>query len=132
MWGQGGNEIAWGTQWIADHFTSQTRAGKPVILEEFGVTINQSATYTAWLNEVLSSGLSGDLIWQVILYIKKYQTFGFNDVHHSGKLVLISQGMSLFFSFIIAKIFYDINVFAAAIPRMTDIPSTLTHLYILS
>ena len=66
MWGQGGNEIAWGTQWIADHFASQTRAGKPVILEEFGVITNQSATYTVWLNEVLSSGLTGYLIWQVI------------------------------------------------------------------
>jgi hypothetical protein len=63
--GQGGNEIAWGTQWIVDHVASQTRVGKPVILEEFGDTINQPATYNAWLNEVLSSGLTGYLIWQV-------------------------------------------------------------------
>ncbi|KAF8799264.1 glycoside hydrolase family 5 protein [Phlegmacium glaucopus] len=63
-WGQGDNEIAWGTQWIADHFASQARAGKPVILEEFGVTINQSTTYTTWWNEIVSSGLTGDLIWQ--------------------------------------------------------------------
>ena len=40
-----------------------------MILEEFGVTINQSVTYTAWLNEVLSSGLTGDLIWQVLYFI---------------------------------------------------------------
>ncbi|TFK44673.1 mannanase [Crucibulum laeve] len=63
-WGQGGNEQAWGTQWIADHATSQTKAGKPVIIEEFGVTTNQATIYTAWFNEMVSSGLAGDLIWQ--------------------------------------------------------------------
>jgi len=63
-WEQGGNETAWGTQWIADHLTSQNRLGKPVILEEFGVTKNQLTTYTAWWNEIVSSGLTGDLIWQ--------------------------------------------------------------------
>ncbi|KDR70984.1 hypothetical protein GALMADRAFT_75662 [Galerina marginata CBS 339.88] len=63
-WGQGGNEQAWGTQWIADHQTSQAKAGKPVIIEEFGVTTNQATIYTAWWNEIISSGLTGDLIWQ--------------------------------------------------------------------
>ena len=63
LWDQGGNETAWGTQWIADHLASQNRFGKPVILEEFGVTNNQLATYTAWWNEIVSSGLTGDLIW---------------------------------------------------------------------
>jgi mannan endo-1,4-beta-mannosidase len=63
-WGQSGQEIPWGTQWIADHETSQANAGKPVIMEEFGVTSNQPAVYTAWWNEVVSSGLTGDLIWQ--------------------------------------------------------------------
>ncbi|KAL1717372.1 glycoside hydrolase family 5 protein, partial [Schizophyllum commune] len=62
-WGQSDAE-AWGTQWIADHATSQETVGKPVIIEEFGVTSNQEAVYTAWLNEVISSGLAGDLIWQ--------------------------------------------------------------------
>ncbi|KAG6810790.1 hypothetical protein H0H92_010328 [Tricholoma furcatifolium] len=61
-WGQSGNETAWGTQWIADHATSQASANKPVILEEFGVTSNQAAVYTAWWDEVVSSGLAGDLI----------------------------------------------------------------------
>ncbi|KAL1735553.1 glycoside hydrolase family 5 protein [Schizophyllum commune] len=62
-WGQSDAE-AWGTQWIADHATSQETVGKPVIIEEFGVTSNQAEVYTAWLNEVVSSGLAGDLIWQ--------------------------------------------------------------------
>ena len=62
-WGQTANESAWGLQWIADHATSQETVGKPVIIEEFGVTSNQVEVYTAWLNEVVSSGLAGDLIW---------------------------------------------------------------------
>jgi mannan endo-1,4-beta-mannosidase len=63
-WGQGGNETAWGTQWIADHATSMKKANKPVILEEFGVTSNQASTYATWFSQIESSGLTGDLIWQ--------------------------------------------------------------------
>ncbi|RDB24327.1 putative mannan endo-1,4-beta-mannosidase F [Hypsizygus marmoreus] len=63
-WGQSGNSQAWGTQWIADHAASQNKVGKPVIIEEFGVTNNQPTVYTAWLNQVVSSGIAGDLIWQ--------------------------------------------------------------------
>ncbi|KAG6919061.1 hypothetical protein DXG01_009314 [Tephrocybe rancida] len=63
-WGQTSDPQGWGTQWIADHATSQTKAGKPVIIEEFGVTSNQATVYTAWWNQVVSSGLAGDLIWQ--------------------------------------------------------------------
>ncbi|TFK74044.1 glycoside hydrolase family 5 protein [Pluteus cervinus] len=63
-WGQTNNATAWGVQWIQDHAASQKRIGKPVIIEEFGVTTNQLSTYTSWLNTVISSGLAGDLIWQ--------------------------------------------------------------------
>ncbi|EJD06357.1 CEL4a mannanase [Fomitiporia mediterranea MF3/22] len=63
-WGQAANESAWGVQWIADHATAQKNANKPVILEEFGVTTNQATIYTGWWNEITSSGLTGNLIWQ--------------------------------------------------------------------
>jgi len=63
-WGQSSNAVAWGTQWIKDHATSQATIGKPVIIEEFGVTSNQASTYTTWWDTVISSGLTGDLIWQ--------------------------------------------------------------------
>ncbi|KAJ1304402.1 hypothetical protein OPQ81_005551 [Rhizoctonia solani] len=65
-WGQKSNAAAWGTQWIKDHAASQKAVNKPVILEEFGVTssYNPSSTYTAWWDTILSSGLTGDLIWQ--------------------------------------------------------------------
>ncbi|KAL5521363.1 hypothetical protein ACEPAG_9289 [Sanghuangporus baumii] len=63
-WGQSANETAWGFQWIADHAAAQAAANKPVILEEFGVTTNQVDAYTQWWDEIISSGLTGDLIWQ--------------------------------------------------------------------
>ncbi|KZT38981.1 mannanase [Sistotremastrum suecicum HHB10207 ss-3] len=63
-WGQTANESAWGVQWIIDHAASQKSANKPVVLEEFGVTNNQATIYQSWLNTVVSSGLTGEQIWQ--------------------------------------------------------------------
>ncbi|KAI0347615.1 glycoside hydrolase [Trametopsis cervina] len=65
-WGQSANPSSgvWGSQWISDHATSQKAANKPVIIEEFGVTSNQTGVYAAWYNTIVSSGLTGDLIWQ--------------------------------------------------------------------
>ncbi|KAI8972209.1 mannanase [Trametes punicea] len=63
-WGETTNPTAWGSQWITDHATSQKAANKPVVLEEFGVTSDQASTYTAWYNTIITSGLTGDLIWQ--------------------------------------------------------------------
>jgi hypothetical protein len=68
-WGQTSDPSGWGVQWIKDHAASQTTANKPVILEEFGVTSNQAATYTAWYNAIISSGLAGDLIWSVTIFV---------------------------------------------------------------
>ncbi|KAF9461275.1 CEL4a mannanase [Collybia nuda] len=77
-WGQEGNPQAWGKQWIIDHATSQTKAGKPVIIEEFGVTSNQVAVYTDWYNTIVSSGLAGDLIWQAGSHLST------GDTHNDG------------------------------------------------
>jgi len=63
-WGETANESAWGVQWIQDHATAQVNANKPVLLEEFGVTNNVDAIYTLWWQTIISSGLTGDLIWQ--------------------------------------------------------------------
>ncbi|KAG7449553.1 mannanase [Guyanagaster necrorhizus] len=73
-WGQTSDPQGWGTQWIADHATSMTAAGKPVIIEEFGVTSNQDTVYTAWYQEVVSSGLTGALIWQAGSYLSSGST----------------------------------------------------------
>ncbi|KZO90089.1 glycoside hydrolase family 5 protein [Calocera viscosa TUFC12733] len=59
-----------GIAWIRDHAAVQKTANKPVVIEEFGVSIaNQSEVYPYWLNEVLSSGLTGDAIWQSGSYL---------------------------------------------------------------
>ncbi|KAG8690693.1 hypothetical protein FRC11_009748 [Ceratobasidium sp. 423] len=75
-WGQGSNVVGWGTQWIKDHAASQKSANKPVILEEFGVTssYNPSNTYTTWWDTIISSGLTGDLIWQAGSFISSGST----------------------------------------------------------
>ena len=65
-WGHSDDPVAWGNQWITDHAASQKAANKPVIMEEFGVTIaDKVSTYTEWYNTIISSGLTGDLIWYV-------------------------------------------------------------------
>ncbi|KAG8982970.1 hypothetical protein FRB90_006432, partial [Tulasnella sp. 427] len=63
-WGETSDIVGWGTQWIINHYKVQNQLNKPVILEEFGVPSNQYSTYQTWLSTVVSSGLSGDLIWQ--------------------------------------------------------------------
>ncbi|OSD06691.1 glycoside hydrolase family 5 protein [Trametes coccinea BRFM310] len=63
-WGQTADPTGFGSRWITDHATSQKAANKPVILEEFGVTSDQASTYSAWYDTIVSTGLTGDLIWQ--------------------------------------------------------------------
>ncbi|KAG9011518.1 hypothetical protein FRB90_007176, partial [Tulasnella sp. 427] len=63
-WGETSDPVGWGSTWITNHVTVQKQLNKPVILEEYGVPSNQYATYQTWLSTVVSSGLSGDLIWQ--------------------------------------------------------------------
>ena len=42
-------------------------ANKPVIMEEFGITNSSTrpTVYTEWYSTVISTGLTGDLIWCV-------------------------------------------------------------------
>ncbi|KIO32315.1 glycoside hydrolase family 5 protein, partial [Tulasnella calospora MUT 4182] len=63
-WGETSDPTGWGSSWITYHVAVQQQLNKPVILEEFGVPSGQLATYTTWLSTVVSSGMSGDLIWQ--------------------------------------------------------------------
>ncbi|KAF7377350.1 Glycoside hydrolase family 5 protein [Mycena sanguinolenta] len=66
-WGESGNDIAWGQQWITDHATIMTSANKPAIMEEFGLTYTgtqRADDYATWYDTVISTGLTGDLLWQ--------------------------------------------------------------------
>ncbi|KAF9460821.1 glycoside hydrolase [Collybia nuda] len=56
---------AWGIDWIKLHAKAAKRVGKPVILEEFGVTglENKTDIYPAWVDSALSTG-HGIMPWQ--------------------------------------------------------------------
>ena len=64
-WGETTDPAEWGVGWIENHAASQKAQDKPVILEEFGITSNMTATYELWYPAIINSGLAGDLIWCV-------------------------------------------------------------------
>jgi len=69
-WGQADNVTEFGIAWIRDHAAVQKTANKPVVVEEFGVSVaNASEVYPLWWNEVLLSGMTGDAIWQSGSYL---------------------------------------------------------------
>ncbi|KAG8953487.1 hypothetical protein FRC04_002329 [Tulasnella sp. 424] len=74
-WGQTSDPVGWGSAWITNHATIQKQLNKPVILEEYGVPSNQYSTYETWLSTVISSGLTGDLIWQAGSTLSNGQTW---------------------------------------------------------
>jgi len=54
-------------QWITDHVASQNAIGKPVILEEYGLSTDalRAANYPAWHSLMESSGLAADGVWEL-------------------------------------------------------------------
>ncbi|HCV43854.1 MAG TPA: hypothetical protein DGH68_10260 [Bacteroidetes bacterium] len=61
-WGLNNNG---GNIWIRDHVRMAATAGKPLVLGEFGVLVDQPATYDSWLTTVLLDGGGGALVWQL-------------------------------------------------------------------
>ena len=65
--------VTWGTTWISNHISDGAAAGKPVVIEEYGLSIDaaqgipdeatRDAGYTTWTSEVLSAGGAGDQFW---------------------------------------------------------------------
>ncbi|KAI5778740.1 glycoside hydrolase [Geopyxis carbonaria] len=57
----------WGNQYIIDHATAATSAGKPVVFEEYGIprsTGVRTAELTTWHKTVLANNIAGDMYWQ--------------------------------------------------------------------
>jgi endo-1,4-beta-mannosidase len=54
-----GKSIDWGTQWIKDHADS----GKPVVLEEYGVSSDKATAYKTWCDAAYNSGYAGTMVW---------------------------------------------------------------------
>jgi mannan endo-1,4-beta-mannosidase len=69
----GTDPVAWGTTWITTHLADGAAIGKPVVIEEFGLSINskagipdeasRTAAYQAWTDAVLGNGGAGDQFW---------------------------------------------------------------------
>ena len=66
--------VQFGIQWIEQHLAVGRKAYKPMLLEEYGMTVgadNQSSVltrnfvYRYWLRTVLSEGGAGDLAWMI-------------------------------------------------------------------
>ncbi|MEO8750956.1 MAG: cellulase family glycosylhydrolase [Allobranchiibius sp.] len=64
--------IGWGTKWITDHIRDGKRLGKPVMIEEFGLTIEpgpipdaatRTSGYQTWTTTVLNAGGAADMFW---------------------------------------------------------------------
>jgi mannan endo-1,4-beta-mannosidase len=61
---------AFGSQWIIDHIQAGQRANKPMIIEEYGLKIDsgavsREAAFQTWLDQVVSSGGAGALVWMI-------------------------------------------------------------------
>jgi len=58
--------VAFGVRWIERHIAAGRSAGKPMLLEEYGMTGDQrEVTYRAWLDAVLLQGGAGDVAWML-------------------------------------------------------------------
>jgi mannan endo-1,4-beta-mannosidase len=62
--------LIFGLRWIEQHLAAGRSAGKPMLLEEYGLTVGSSAserddTYCAWLRSILEQEGAGDLAWMI-------------------------------------------------------------------
>ena len=105
-WGEtpsnnGTDPVAWGTKWIQDHLADGAAAKKPVVVEEYGLSVDgtvikdeaaRAAGYTAWTDAVLAGGGAGDQFWLLTSRVDDgsfypdydgYRVIWFNDASNS-------------------------------------------------
>jgi len=67
-------DLEFGDQWVTDHTAVGKRAGKPVLMEEYGLKLGdavvpdsaaRNAWFTRWLKSVKDSGTAGALLWML-------------------------------------------------------------------
>jgi mannan endo-1,4-beta-mannosidase len=77
LWSTG---LPWSNQWITDHLEAAQRAGKPTVLEEYGLVIQRDdktgkvtsgldrrrTAYTNWNNLLLKRGGSASMFWLLV------------------------------------------------------------------
>jgi len=74
-----GNDF--GDTWVKDHVESGARAGKPTIMEEYGLetAAERDEWYPQWLGSVRLRGGAGDLLW--MLGSSEADVSGFRDTY---------------------------------------------------
>jgi mannan endo-1,4-beta-mannosidase len=62
-----GKPIDFGSYWIDDHLAAGSRAGKPIILEEYGLKdpVRRDDVYQSWLDRIYTQDGGGDLFWML-------------------------------------------------------------------
>jgi mannan endo-1,4-beta-mannosidase len=62
-----GKSIAWGTRWIEEHLAAGARAGKPVVIEEYGwkERATRDEAFRTWLTTIERLDGAADLIWML-------------------------------------------------------------------
>jgi mannan endo-1,4-beta-mannosidase len=72
-WGHA-TDLDFGEKWIQDHADIGQRAGKPVVMEEYGLKLGDATVpdaaarnewFTRWLLTAKDSGTAGDLLWML-------------------------------------------------------------------
>ena len=75
-----GTTLSWGNQWINDHIAAAQQAGKPTVLEEYGVLVKRDdktgqvvsgqerrrIAYTNWNNLLLKGGANAAMFWLLV------------------------------------------------------------------
>ena len=91
-WGQAKDfdaALNFGRRWILDHAESGDRAGKPVLLEEYGIKNKdwRDPIYAAWLAAARGSGIAADLHWMLAAQMDSGEVYpdydGFTLYAHS-------------------------------------------------
>lgn len=59
--------VSFGLRWIGQHLAAGKAAGKPMLLEEYGMTSTseRNRVYSAWLRSILLQEGAGDLAWMI-------------------------------------------------------------------
>jgi mannan endo-1,4-beta-mannosidase len=62
-----GMDRDYGSYWIDDHLSAGSRAGKPVVLAEYGWRdqATRNDVYQDWLDRMYNQGGAGDLVWML-------------------------------------------------------------------
>jgi mannan endo-1,4-beta-mannosidase len=79
------NAATFGSRWIREHIEAGQRAGKPMVIEEYGYKTQgvnddkgkkqRDAVFQMWLDQVLQSNGAGALVWMIASVMENGQLY---------------------------------------------------------